>query len=124
MGTDRAAAVASSAPHHQVGASAPGHGCFRGYAMSADPPVDARLDPLIHEAARLVVVSVLQECDVANFNFLLATTGLTRGNLSTHMRKLVEAGYVAETKEIIDRKLRTEYRLTKAGRQAFMKYRA
>lgn len=91
--------------------------------MSADRPLDAPIDPLIHEAARLVIVSVLNECEVANFNFLLATTGLTRGNLSTHMRKLVEGGYVAETKEIIDRKLRTEYRLTKAGRQAFTNYR-
>jgi DNA-binding HxlR family transcriptional regulator len=77
---------------------------------------------LIHEAGRLVVVSVLAECQVANSNFLLATTGLTRGNLSTHMRKLVEGGYVEETKEIVERKVRTEYRLTKAGRQAFKKY--
>lgn len=91
--------------------------------MSSDQSLDTRLDPVIHEAARLVVVSVLQECEVANFNFLLATTGLTRGNLSTHVRKLVEAGYVEETKQIIDRKLRTEYRLTKAGRQAFTQYR-
>jgi DNA-binding PadR family transcriptional regulator len=66
----------------------------------------------------------LNECQVANFNFLLATTGLTRGNLSTHMRKLVEGGYVDETKEIVNRKVRTEYRLTKAGRQAFKKYRS
>jgi DNA-binding HxlR family transcriptional regulator len=91
--------------------------------VSADESLDARLDPLIHEAGRLVIVSVLNECDVANFNFLLSTTRLTRGNLSTHMRKLVEGGYVDETKEIIDRKLRTEYRLTKTGRSAFKKYR-
>ncbi|MEX0611772.1 MAG: transcriptional regulator [Pirellulales bacterium] len=91
--------------------------------MTADQSLDARLDPVIHEAGRLVVVSVLNECQVANFNFLLATTGLTRGNLSTHMRKLVDAGYVDETKEIVDRKVRTEYRLTKTGRQAFKKYR-
>lgn len=91
--------------------------------MSVDQSLDARLDPLIHEAGRLVVVSALNECQVANFNFLLAATGLTRGNLSTHMRKLVEGGYVDETKEIVDRKVRTEYRLTRAGRQAFKKYR-
>jgi DNA-binding HxlR family transcriptional regulator len=92
--------------------------------MSPAVPLDARLDPLIHEAARLVIVSVLNECEVANFNFLLSTTGLTRGNLSTHMRKLVEAGYAEETKEVVDRKLRTEYRLSKAGRQAFARYRS
>src|SRR5262245_50905025 len=90
--------------------------------MSVAQSPEVRLDPLIHEAARLAVVSVLNECDLANFSFLLATTGLTRGNLSTHMRKLVEAGYVDETKEIVDRKVRTEYRLTKTGRQAFAKY--
>jgi DNA-binding transcriptional ArsR family regulator len=91
--------------------------------MNEDNPLDAQIDPLIHEAARLVIVSVLNECKVANFNFLLATTGLTRGNLSTHMRKLVEGAYVEETKEIVDRKLRTEYRLAKAGRRAFIDYR-
>jgi len=90
--------------------------------MNAVKPLDAQIDPLIHEAARLIIVSVLNECGVANFNFLLAATGLTRGNLSTHMRKLVEAAYVEETKEIIDRKLRTEYWLTKAGRRAFTDY--
>jgi DNA-binding HxlR family transcriptional regulator len=92
--------------------------------MSVDQSLDAGLDPLIHETGRLVVVSVLNECQVANFNFLLATTGLTRGNLSTHMRKLVEGGYVDETKEIVERKVRTEYRLTRTGRQAFKKYRS
>jgi DNA-binding HxlR family transcriptional regulator len=82
------------------------------------------LDPLIHEAARLTIVSVLAECDVADFNFLLATTQLTRGNLSTHMARLVTAGYVEETKEFVDRKPHTEYRLTAAGRAAFTRYKA
>ena len=91
--------------------------------MSNGPTPDSRLDPLIHEAARLVIVSVLNECAVANFNFLLSATGLTRGNLSTHMRKLVAAGYVEETKEIVDRKPHTEYRLSKVGRQSFRNYR-
>jgi DNA-binding MarR family transcriptional regulator len=81
------------------------------------------LDPLIHEAARLALVSVLAECDAADFNFLLGTTGLTRGNLSTHVSRLVAAGYVAETKEFVDRKPHTEYRLTAAGRAAYKQYR-
>jgi len=84
----------------------------------------APLDPLIHEAARLAIVSVLAECDTADFNFLLATTRLTRGNLSTHAAKLVAAGYVEETKEFVDRKPHTEYRLTAAGRAAFKRYKA
>jgi DNA-binding HxlR family transcriptional regulator len=89
------------------------------------PPSDIAggLDPLIHESSRLVIVSVLTECQVADFNFLLGTTGLTRGNLSTHMARLVSAGYVEETKEFVDRKPHTEYRLTAAGRAAFKRYR-
>jgi DNA-binding MarR family transcriptional regulator len=81
------------------------------------------LDPLIHEAARLVIVSVLSECGAASFNFVLGASGLTRGNLSTHMAKLVSAGYVEENKQIVDRKLLTEYRLAPTGRKAFAKYR-
>ena len=82
------------------------------------------LDPTIHEAARLAIISVLAECDVADFNFLLATTRLTRGNLSTHAARLVAAGYVQEVKEFVDRKPHTEYRLTAAGRAAFKRYKA
>jgi DNA-binding MarR family transcriptional regulator len=81
------------------------------------------LDPVIHEAARLAIIAVLSECGSASFNFVLGTTGLTRGNLSAHAAKLVAAGYVEESKRIVDRKLLTEYRLTEAGRQAFDRYR-
>jgi DNA-binding MarR family transcriptional regulator len=79
---------------------------------------------LIHEASRLVIVSVLNECESADFNFLLGTTGLTRGNLSTHMAKLVAAGYVEETKQFVNRKQLTQYKLSPAGRDAYKKYRA
>jgi DNA-binding transcriptional ArsR family regulator len=85
---------------------------------------DGPLDPLIHEASRLVIVSVLNECESADFNFLLGTTGLTRGNLSTHMAKLVAAGYVKETKQFVNRKQLTQYRLSPPGRDAYTKYRA
>jgi len=87
-------------------------------------PEPVVLDPVIHEAARLSIVSVLSECGLASFNFVLGTTGLTRGNLSAHVAKLVAAGYVEESKQIVDRKLLTEYRLTDAGRKAFDQYRA
>lgn len=89
--------------------------------MSGPEPI--ALDPVIHEAARLAIVSVLSECGSASFTFILGTTGLTRGNLSAHAAKLVAAGYVEETKQIVDRKLLTEYRLTAAGRKAFAHYR-
>jgi len=90
--------------------------------MSGSDPV--ALDSVIHEAARLAIVSVLNECGSASFTFILGTTGLTRGNLSTHAAKLVAAGYVEEKKQIVDRKLLTEYRLTDVGRKAFSRYRA
>ena len=82
------------------------------------------LDPLIHEATRLTIVSVLNECGAASFNFVLGATGLTRGNLSSHMVRLVSAGYVEENKQIVDRKMLTEYRLSSVGRKAFVNYRA
>lgn len=91
--------------------------------MTAPARSSSGLDPLIHEAARLLIVSVLAECQVADFNFMLATTNLTRGNLSRHMARLVEAGYIRETKEFLNRKPHTEYRLTPAGRSAFKRYR-
>ena len=82
------------------------------------------LDPVIHEAARLSIVSVLSECGEASFSFVLGTTGLTRGNLSAHTAKLIAAGYVEEKKRIVGRKALTEYRLTETGRKAFDRYRA
>ncbi len=91
--------------------------------MTAPPPTGTEpLDPVIHEAARLKLVAVLNECEVADFNFLLGTTALTRGNLSAHMSKLVPAGYVEEKKEFIDRKPHSEYQLTREGRAAYRKY--
>lgn len=80
------------------------------------------LDPLIHEAARLRLVAVLNECEVADFNFLLGVTRLSRGNLSTHMAKLVAARYVEERKEFIGRIPHTEYRLLGSGRTAYKNY--
>ena len=75
-------------------------------------PKPATLDPLVHEAARLAMVAALAACDRANFNFMLGVTGLTRGNFSTHMNRLVQAGYVEETKGYAGRRPLTEYRLT------------
>ena len=89
-----------------------------------EPESPLLLDPVIHETARLTIMSVLAECGSASFNFVLGTTGLTRGNLSSHASKLIAAGYVEEEKRIVDRKLLTEYRLTDAGRKAFDQYRA
>ena len=84
---------------------------------------EVELDPLIHEGNRLKIMSVLVECEVADFGFILNATALTRGNLSSHMSKLVQAGYIEEKKDFVERKPHTEYRLTPEGRDAYAKYR-
>jgi hypothetical protein len=63
-------------------------------------------------------VSLLSACELADFNVLFGTTGLTRDNLSTHMAKLVAARYVAETKPFVNREQLTQYPLTPVGRGA------
>ena len=55
------------------------------------------LDRTIHEPARLRIVTILSGVDVADFNFLLETLGLTKGNLSSHIDRLERAGYVDVT---------------------------
>lgn len=80
------------------------------------------LDLVIHEATRLRIMAVLNECAMADFNFLLGTLRLTRGNLSVHMSKLLAALYVEENKEFVNRKPHTEYRLTPLGREAYKRY--
>ena len=59
----------------------------------------------------------------ADFTFLLHQTGMTAGNLSAHLSKLEDAGYVEVTKEFIERKPHTALALTKKGREAFKDYR-
>lgn len=81
------------------------------------------IDRLIHEPARLTIMANLYVVDSADFVFLLNRTGLTNGNLSSHMSRLAGAGYVEEKKEFVDRRPRTMYRLTTAGRKAFDEYR-
>ena len=85
-------------------------------------PATPELDALIHEPARLRIMAALDTCVAADFMFLVGVTRLTRGNLSTHMAKLVNASYVSEAKEFVDRKPRTEYRITEAGRKAYKSY--
>ena len=88
--------------------------------MSDVPEV---LDPTIHAPGRLAIISALSECEVADFNFLIAATGLSRGNFSIHMSKLVAAKYVEEKKHFVGRKPRTDYRLTLRGAEAFKNYK-
>ena len=81
------------------------------------------LNKLIHEPGRLAIMSFLMVVEEADFIFLLDQTGLTRGNLSSHMAKLEKAGYVEIDKEFVDKVPRTTYRLAPEGRAAFLAYR-
>ncbi len=80
------------------------------------------LDRLIHERARLAIVSTLAVNDKLTFNQLKALLRITDGNLSVHARKLEEAGYLACRKSFEGRLPKTEYRLTPAGRRALERY--
>ncbi len=81
------------------------------------------LDRLIHEPARLMIVTILASTQRADFLFLERETGLTRGNLSTHLTRLEEAGYVEIEKTFKGKLPRTICRLTPQGRAAFESYR-
>ena len=82
-----------------------------------------QLDQAIHAPARLMILAFLAAIDSADFTFLLTQTGLTRGNLSTHISRLEEAGYVEVKKDFVDRIPRTLYTLTGNGRKAITLYR-
>lgn len=81
------------------------------------------IDKLIHEPARMVIMIVLYAVAEADFVFLTQETGLTHGNLSSHLSKLEDAGYVRVKKEFVDKKPRTVLSLTLEGRKAFRDYR-
>lgn len=77
-----------------------------------------KLDRVIHEPARLRIVTILSGVDSADFNFLLSTLGLTKGNLSSHVDRLERAGHVEVDKTFHGKIPHTEYRLTESGRSA------
>jgi DNA-binding MarR family transcriptional regulator len=82
----------------------------------------ARIDDVIHGRMRLGIMAYLADAEVANFNELKRALDATQGNLSIHLRKLEEAGYIAIDKSFLDRKPLTRARLTDAGRRAFAGY--
>ncbi len=81
-----------------------------------------RLDRMIHEPARLAILMTLRGVEEADFPFLARITGLTRGNLSVHLSRLEQAGYVTICKTFVGKKPRTVVRLTDAGREALERY--
>ena len=84
---------------------------------------ELQIDRVVHEPARLKILAYLSVVKSADFVFLLSRTGLTYGNLSSHMSKLEDAGYIEVEKEIKDKRPHTMLSLTKRGRSAFENYR-
>ncbi|OGO10212.1 MAG: ArsR family transcriptional regulator [Chloroflexi bacterium RBG_13_60_9] len=78
----------------------------------------AGLDRLIHEPARLAILTALASCKSADFLFLQRLTGLSGGNLSSHVAKLEEAGLVQIEKQFIDKRPNTRIEISDQGRKA------
>lgn len=85
------------------------------------PPL-SEIDRVVHEPARLMILSQLYVVESADFLFIQKQTGLTQGNLSSHMRKLEAAGYVEVEKTFVGKRPRTLLRLTDPGRAAVEQY--
>lgn len=81
-----------------------------------------KIDDVIHGRMRLGIVAYLASAEAADFNELKAALDATQGNLSVHLRKLEEAGYVTIEKAFLGRKPLTRVRLTGKGRKAFADY--
>ncbi|MCG6950129.1 MAG: transcriptional regulator [Acidobacteria bacterium] len=92
---------------------------------SGEPPPHplAEIDRTIHSPARLMVMTNLYVVESAEFIALMHLTGLSWGNLSTHLAKLDEAGYVETEKGFRGKKPYTMIRLTAVGRAAFQAYK-
>lgn len=81
------------------------------------------VDRLLHEPARLMIVTILYPLEQSDFLYLLRETGLTKGNLSAHLMKLEEAAYIEIEKTFRGKVPMTLIKLSPLGRTAFMDYR-
>lgn len=76
------------------------------------------LDRLIHEPARLAILTALSVCESADFLYLQRLTGLSKGNLSGHLARLEEAGLLSIEKDFVGKKPRTRIRISPNGQSA------
>lgn len=93
-------------------------------AVGRGLPEPTEIDRLIHEPARLFIMALLAVVDRADFLFLRRQTGLTQGNLSSHLAKLEEAGYVEILKTFQGKRPKTTLRMSPSGRVALEAYRS
>jgi len=81
-----------------------------------------KLNKMIHQKARLGIMSILMAADEVDFNYLKEQLQLTDGNLSTHLSQLEAQGLIEINKTFIDKKPRTRVRISERGREAFSEY--
>ncbi|HXX99681.1 MAG TPA: transcriptional regulator [Candidatus Limnocylindrales bacterium] len=91
--------------------------------MRADIENYMSLDRIVHEPARLVILTLLAEADAMEFRFLEKVSGFTKGNLSGHISKLEQAGYVEVVKFFRGKLPATSLKITAQGRKALKQYR-
>ena len=87
-----------------------------------DAEQEPALDRLVHEPGRLAILTVLSAVKQADFVFLQRATGLTKGNLSSHLGKLEEAGLVLIEKRFVQKKPNTNVALTAKGRDRITRH--
>ena len=85
--------------------------------------IDLKIDRIIHEPVRLKILAYLSEVESADFVFLVSRLGLTMGNLSAHISKLQEVGYIKVEKSFKGNRPHTMIYLTEKGDDAFSSYR-
>ncbi len=81
-----------------------------------------QLDDIIHSRIRLAIMALLVSVDEAEFTFIREKVQATDGNLSVHLKKLEDAGYISVKKSFINRKPTSTYRITTKGHNAFEIY--
>lgn len=91
--------------------------------MTDASPFDYRgIDDVIHSRIRLAVMAILASVDDAEFTYLRDKVGATDGNLSTHLSRLTDAGYVTVRRALVDGRSVSRYRLAPRGKEAFEAY--
>lgn len=82
----------------------------------------SEVNKLIHSPVRLGAMTILNSAEAVSFTYLKGKLEVTDGNLSSHMKKLENAGYVNVRKTFVDEKPHTTYRITEKGKKAFRSY--
>lgn len=80
------------------------------------------INRVVHEPVRLAILKILTLAKEVDFNFLLTTLRLTKGNLATHINKLETADFIEVKKEFRGKMPHTSYKITRTGRRQFQKY--